>query len=107
MSRCTLACLLTPAPCAPTLCSPLQIVSRLNYGANPAMREPFYRRFYLPLQVALEAAAELHAEAFTPQARPHGQAWIAWVAELPACICPRAPAGLQSAGKQPLLVLGC
>lgn len=45
----------------------LQIVSRLNYGANPAMREPFYRRFYLPLQVALEAAAELHAEAFTPQ----------------------------------------
>ncbi len=35
------------------------------------MREPFYRRFYLPLQVALEAAAELHSEAFTPQARPH------------------------------------
>lgn len=75
-SRCTLGRLLPPATCASTLCSPPQIVSRLNYGANPAMREPFYRRFYLPLQVALEAAAELHAEAFTPQARLH---WIAWL----------------------------
>ena len=47
----------------------VQIVSKLNYGEDPAMKEPFYRRFYLPLTVALEAAAELHAEAFTPQAR--------------------------------------
>lgn len=60
-------------------------MSRLNYGSDPAMREPFYRRFYLPLQVALEAAAELHNEAFTPQARhAHQQLLSSWL-NTPAC----------------------
>lgn len=95
-----------------------QIVSRLNYGEDPAMREPFYRRFYLPLQVALEAAAELHAEAFSPQARRWaaaaggrrgGSVWrggtFAAVARLPppllplaelcCCCSPRAPPASQ------------
>lgn len=43
----------------------LQIVSRLNYGADEALRGSF-RQFYLHLQVTLEAAAELHSEALTP-----------------------------------------
>ncbi|KAL4447837.1 hypothetical protein ABPG75_005056 [Micractinium tetrahymenae] len=44
----------------------LQIVSRLNYAADESLAASF-RQFYLHLQVTLEAAAELHSEAVTPQ----------------------------------------
>lgn len=44
----------------------LQIVSRMGYGLDDGLRQPF-RHFYLHLQVTLEAAVELHTEQITPQ----------------------------------------
>lgn len=76
----------------------LQIVSRLSYAADPALREAFRRRFYLPLRVALEAAVDLHEKAITPQVRRPGGSvvkqlccYLRW----PRCACmpPRPAAG--------------
>ncbi|PSC69363.1 FLOWERING LOCUS T-like isoform X2 [Micractinium conductrix] len=44
----------------------LQIVSHLGYATDPCLA-PAFRAFYLHLRVALEAAADLHQEAITPQ----------------------------------------
>lgn len=53
----------------------LQIVSRLNYAADDSLRDSF-SRYYLHLQVELEAAVELHTESITPQvALAVYQAW--------------------------------
>lgn len=67
-------------------------MARLNFPADPVLRESFHRRFYLPLQVALEDAAELHTDAWTPQVGAAAGA---------ACVLRRTRCGSPAAGSCP------